>query len=523
MKISTGLPLFNTPVDPQGTENQSANAIFHAGSKSLTSHVIDVTETPIIIKAYGFLNDASTITVYTVTTGIGNATYSSPMVLNGHTVQLSKRNNVLVLDMTGKYKFVLSDGLGVTTCVYHESGLPLWSFGLSNFAEFNGMLQFLETRTIDPDVQENVVRNYAKLSQDSGNLLTIHGSESDPTNASAGLYYGPTPYLYGKQYVSSVSGSDTLNTGISPSSPWKTIRQALSKLPDGTTGIIYLKAGETFYTYPETTGDATFGPDVTLGQGAQQIYSHVVDITIGSRNVYFRPYNEPVSDDVNAYNQAHNTSMYPYGTFEGAATPNCPKIRGSVMAPIESAPITSASLFYPIYFQVGINGSITFEGIDVIGGNILNAVAPAFNSGMIVGSGQIIFSGGNITLGNTPILGQIAGGVIMNVTIFGVQIRDHTTPATPQIFASLGTRFITNTVYTASAPGGLAYPGTGLTYTKNGDNAASYLTPKAMWYGIKIRQLPAAEVLSPPPGIPQMAGIYYNLTTDIKIVGAVDP
>src|SRR6188768_4225235 len=252
MKISTGIPIFNTPVDPQGTENQSPNAIFHTGSKSLMSHIIDVSETCIIVKAYGFLNDASTITVCTVTTEKDGLNYAAPMVLNGRHVQLSTRNNVLVIDMTGKYAFILSDGLGVTTCAYHESGLGLWSFGLSAYAVANGMLEFLESETIRPEVVENKIKFYAKVSNASDNLIAARhapgiaddplGNPADPNTVDefdiGGLYLGPTA-LVGNQYVSSSSGDDN-NDGKGPATPLRTIQYAVSRITDGTVANIFL-------------------------------------------------------------------------------------------------------------------------------------------------------------------------------------------------------------------------------------------------------------------------------------------
>jgi hypothetical protein len=504
MKISTGLPLFNTPVDPQGTENQSANAIFHAGSASLTSHVIDVSETPIIVKAYGFLTDASTITVHTVTTGIGGVTYSSPMVLNGHTVQLSNRNNTLVIDLTGKYRFVLSDGLHTTTCVYHESGLPLWSFGLAAFAEANGILQFIETLSVKPVVDENIVQHNVKLSTDFGNLLTIHGDENNPTASGAGLYYGPVADKYGIQYVSSVSGNDN-NDGLTKLTPIKTLAKALEfgRLPDGTAGIIYLKAGERFNTYPNAAGDAV----TSLTPITQFVATAAV--SIGNRSITFRPYDDPASDAILAYNSANGTSYYAYSSAQ--------TIWPTIVATV-SLPNNTGTTWYPIYMGIGVNGQLRLEGINFRAGQT-GTVNPAFNSGAIVGSGQLIVQGGHLITGNTPILGQISGGLVMNVTFFGTIVQDHTTPSTPQVFASMGTRFVINSP-SADIAGGVVIVPT-LPYTSLGDNTFSYLAKKSLWYGLVIFTAPirdaAGTIIPNSFAYGYDTRSYYNLSTAISI------
>jgi hypothetical protein len=131
MKVSTGIPLFNGPVDPQGTENQSNNVLFSSASTSLTSHVIDVSETAIVVKAYGLTSETITVNTFSYD-GIGNLT--APMKINGKTVELSADNNILVIDISGRYTFTLSGSLGVISCVFHESGMSYWSYGLSDFA-----------------------------------------------------------------------------------------------------------------------------------------------------------------------------------------------------------------------------------------------------------------------------------------------------------------------------------------------------------------------------------------------------
>jgi hypothetical protein len=128
-QIITGIPAFNAPSDPQGTENQSANVIFNGNSASTTSHIIDVSEAPIVIRAFG-LSGAETITVNMVSND-GISTQTTPLVLNSKTVQLSVDNNCFVLNMSGRFVFTLSGGLGTVSCVYHVSPTSNWSYGLA--------------------------------------------------------------------------------------------------------------------------------------------------------------------------------------------------------------------------------------------------------------------------------------------------------------------------------------------------------------------------------------------------------
>jgi hypothetical protein len=128
-QIVTGIPQFNAPSDPQGTENQGPNVIFNSNSTSTTSHVIDIAESPIVIRAFN-LTSGQTITVNMVSFD-GIATQTAPLVLNGHTVELSTTNNCFVLNMSGRFQFVLSGGLGTVSCVWHGSPNSNWSYGLA--------------------------------------------------------------------------------------------------------------------------------------------------------------------------------------------------------------------------------------------------------------------------------------------------------------------------------------------------------------------------------------------------------
>ena len=130
MQINTGIPLFNGPVDPQGTENQSYNVIFNTSSTSTTSSVKDLSEGVMVVRAFG-LTDGQTITVNMVSSD-GITTLSQPLVLAGTTVQLSTDNTCIVIDISGKYTFTLSAGLGTVSCVFHISGTSAFSYRLAN-------------------------------------------------------------------------------------------------------------------------------------------------------------------------------------------------------------------------------------------------------------------------------------------------------------------------------------------------------------------------------------------------------
>jgi hypothetical protein len=483
MKISTGIPIFNTPVDPQGTENQSPNAIFHVGSKSLMSHIIDVSETAIIVKAYGFVNDASTITVCTVTTEKDGLNYAAPMVLNGRHVQLSNRNNVLVIDMTGKYAFQLSDGLGVTTCAYHESGLGLWSFGLSAYAQANGMLEFIETVTVRPQVTENQVREYVKLSADGGNLLTTHAD---------GLYYGiEPPANFQVQYVSSSLGND--NNNGTHDFPLKTIHQAVSNLPDGTRGTIYLYRGDIFSTLIDDNHNhivadlTTINPATGLAWTFSDLYSFFNGITpptinapngllrtlyVSNRQITFTPYDDPVAIDVNNYNSAHATYFVPW-------------ILREISFPVIKFPIYLAGdngIYYPASIATGQTGVIYSQACTYRAGKT-GTSNPLCSNGCIVLPCTFIMQGGNIQLSGIPMFGQQDGAGTQSVNLQHVQVSTQAGVATPA-FQINGIQCNITTI--APYAGGVDVYIPTLPYHTNGDNLETFLTPISFWKNMVI-------------------------------------
>jgi hypothetical protein len=466
MKISTGIPIFNTPVDPQGTENQPPNAIFHAGSKNLMSHIIDVSETAIIVKAYGFLNDASTITVCTVTTERDGKNYAAPMVLNGRHVQLSNRNNVLVIDMTGKYTFQLSDGLGVTTCAYHESGLGLWSFGLSAFAIANGMLEFVDTETTHVEMVENQVRVYLKKSNLDSNLLQVRHSPTIPDDPGIdpntdeygpeGLYYGIDAGKYAYQYVSSMVGNDA------------------------NLAVIFLRAGDIFSTVTTAyTGTPATPIDVIGGMTTQAALNLTTPLNISDKQITFAPYNDPAIDAITAYNNANGTNVVPYLCREI----NFPTIKITLVLPTDGG-----GVYVPVGYSIGVNGHISFRGVNIDVGQT-GTVNPGYLLGAFGGYGKLIFEGGNTKLGSIPLLYTSLD--VFTFTASFHMMSDHTVatvgPPGP-LFCRPATQYFINTV-DPSVGGGVMIPALPA-YHYNGDNCQTYLEPLAMWPGITIYSAP---------------------------------
>lgn len=131
MKVNTGIALFNAPVNAQGEQNQPPNVLFNSRSQNLTSHIIDVGETAVAINVFNI--DSNHITINMVgNDGLGDVT--SPLILNGKTVQLSATNTMLIIDVPGRYSFTLSGGLGTVSCLVTNTGSSYWSYGLRTFA-----------------------------------------------------------------------------------------------------------------------------------------------------------------------------------------------------------------------------------------------------------------------------------------------------------------------------------------------------------------------------------------------------
>lgn len=130
MAIQTGRVLNQLPSSgsPGSDELRDVNILFDADSTSLTSHTITINDRPYVARAFG-LEAGTTVEVLTVT-GTGSGTLEEPMFLAGTQVTMDYQNNVLVFDITGRYRFRLSGQLGEVTLVGHESDVPCYSYGL---------------------------------------------------------------------------------------------------------------------------------------------------------------------------------------------------------------------------------------------------------------------------------------------------------------------------------------------------------------------------------------------------------
>ena len=131
-QVISNNPLYSTAVNGPNDEYKPYHVLFNASSTNLTSHTIEVSQTAIVMRVFG-LTGGQTITINNISNdGITN--HSTPMIINSKMVQLTATNNVLVIDIPGKYTATLSGGLGSVSCVWYYSGMSYWSYGLSDFA-----------------------------------------------------------------------------------------------------------------------------------------------------------------------------------------------------------------------------------------------------------------------------------------------------------------------------------------------------------------------------------------------------
>lgn len=125
-------PLFANPASQDVGKVKGANILFNADSTSTTSHVVEVGQTAIVIKAFN-LSGSQTISINMIGDD-GITTVMTPLVLNGKLVQLSTSNVSLVLDLPGRYTFSLNNGgLGTVSAIILPSGMPYWSYGIAAF------------------------------------------------------------------------------------------------------------------------------------------------------------------------------------------------------------------------------------------------------------------------------------------------------------------------------------------------------------------------------------------------------
>lgn len=294
------------------------------------------------------------------------------------------------------------------------------------------------------------------VSAGAGNLIQLRTD---------GVYYGiQPPANFTAQYVSSSTGDDT-NPGTALS-PLKTIQKAISNLPDGTMGSIYLYAGDTFHTY------TTAVTDTVNTLSFSQTVSLLGELNIGNRQIVFYPYNDTAVDTINAYNNANNTQYDPYVVNEI----NYPIVSFTI------SDLTDQPYALTIGFTVGQAGSISFNGCKLYVGK---ATGLSTQSAAFGGLGNITFSGCRIILSNAYFMGNPNGAGTQNFTAFLIQIEDNAVPSVPNpVFCVIGSYSTINTIAPQPA-GGAIYPLAG-TFTAIGDNVETFLTASSFWVGIVI-------------------------------------
>lgn len=120
MGISTGIAISASNLIGLQSELNGYYVLFDASSTSLTSHIIDVDAYPVIITAYNLVEE--TVQVNRVTT-IRGIEYTTPVYIQGDPILLTETNNVLVLNVSGLYRFTLSGGLGSVVLVAQDATL----------------------------------------------------------------------------------------------------------------------------------------------------------------------------------------------------------------------------------------------------------------------------------------------------------------------------------------------------------------------------------------------------------------
>ena len=120
--ISSGVRVQGGP-PPIGlqSETQSYYVLFDTQSSDNVSHIINVDELPVVITAYN-LSGLEEVDVYRVII-IGPNQYATQVFVQGQQIKLTATNNVLVLNISGLYQFVLSAGLGSVVVVAQDATL----------------------------------------------------------------------------------------------------------------------------------------------------------------------------------------------------------------------------------------------------------------------------------------------------------------------------------------------------------------------------------------------------------------
>lgn len=446
-----------------GQENAKYNVLFDESSTESTSHVFVVDNNFVRVAAFN-LAPGDVVTIEQVTglaAGDKVADYApihGPVKLYWNSA--TDQRTSYILERAGRYRAKLSSGVGlvhVYAIQYFIENEASQDIADALYAVLNQILA-PNPCTIGAVIPADTTANNVVVSLNDSNCL-VHQQfiSSDPTNLLQlkpdGAYYGIAPPInFTNQYVSSSTGDDNSTTPNNPLTPLKTIQKAISNLPDGTAGNIFLLAGDVFHTYPTATGDVI--NTLTFQQGAAQ----AATLNIGDRKIQVFPYNDTAINDIVAYNTANNTGYNPYI----AQQTNFPEIRVTL-----SQSTNSGGIYVVLGFIVGGLGSIRFNAIKFVMGTTGGNTTNYFHSG-IVGNGDVAFQGGYVVLSEIPVIGNATGAGQMNATIFETPTIVLTAFALTQKYAVLGNQILMVTS-PPIAPGSLIVPS--LSYTNTGDTA----------------------------------------------------
>jgi hypothetical protein len=134
--ISTAV--FLGPVSSELSEGKtSEGTLFGPTSTTLTSHKFDVFDVPMVLKAYG-LSGSETVTLQQqvqIGSNSSPVVFVQNVILNGHEVQLSVTNSMLIIDVPGSYNCILNSGLGTVAVTVQKTAMSYHSYGLRAFSQ----------------------------------------------------------------------------------------------------------------------------------------------------------------------------------------------------------------------------------------------------------------------------------------------------------------------------------------------------------------------------------------------------
>lgn len=518
----------STQTYASGQQNYDYNTFFDVHSTSVHSHIFPVDNNFYRVQAFN-LSGSETVTIEQVTNpGQSNQLIAPYSPVNGP-VTLTTNRTSYIIERPGVYRLTLSGGglgtvivvgfqfameneasqdiadalyaiLQITPCslgakVLRDQPPQTNVLGLD---DANCIIDFPLPTTdpcalgalIPPDLTANnevvsldgetCLVHQQLVSSVAGNLIQLKPD---------GVYYGiAPPPNFANQYVSSSTGSDS-NPGTILL-PLQTIQKAISNLPDGTAGNIFLLAGDTFHTYPTATGDTI--NTLTFLQGAAQAQT----LNINNRLIEIFPYNDTPINDIIAYNSAHATA---YDAYIAQQT-NFPIINVTISLS------TDSSTDVVLGFIVGGLGRIRLNACMFVMGSSGGATPSYFHSGF-VGNGDVLFQGGYVVLSEIPAIGNGSGAGQMNVTIEQTPVLLPTAFAFTPKYAILGNQILMVTS-PPIAPGSLIVPA--LTYTNTGDTAeqtSAFATPPA---GYDYVALGGTDYL-PPSGAGASSLLWQNI------------